>query len=202
MAMGHWLLVETGARPRPVFVRPDVDAGGVTLVEGVHRRATGLPSRLADAPGAFMRYEAIAYGWPIANWATVFRQREAFYWQTGVDPIIAIDVRGLWPPSDLPDPYRPTLTKQQITTQCAAGACPPTNGTDAYQRFLPIFPLVGQSMLASVLYGLPCYVWLKRRELRRRRGHCVSCGYDCSGLFSCPECGSTIPPTAVPSSPN
>jgi hypothetical protein len=192
VAVGHWLLVDTGIRPRPVFARSDADASGVSIIETAHRAVTGLPPHNADPPGGFNRYEAIAYGWPIANWGTVFRQRHVFVWQTGVDPIIAVDVRRIWPPADLPDPYRPALTKQQIASQCAAGACPPTNGTDVYQRYLPVFPLIGHSMVASVLYGLPFYVWLKRRDLRRRRGHCERCGYDRSGTRAgpCPECGS------------
>lgn len=194
VAVGNWVLVESAVLPRFRSVMAvDADASGVALVEYAHRAAAGLPAHNADQPGKYMRYEAIAYGWPIANWGCVFRRRDTVVWQTGVDPIIAVDVRGIWPATDLPDPYRPALTRQMIAAQCAAGACPPTNGTDAYQRYLPVFPLIGHSMVASVLYGLPWYVWLKRRDLRRRRGHCERCGYDRSTLpggAPCPECGA------------
>ena len=194
VAMGHWLLVEAGEMPRfRTLNAVDVDSSGVDIVEKIHRAANGLPRRMADPPGQFMRYEAVAYGWPIANWGSVFRKRDAFYWQTGVDAIVALDVRPLWPPADLPDPYRPALTRAQAAAICAAGGpCPTTLFYDPYQRYLPVFPLVGHSMLASVLYGVPFFVYFRVRESRRRRGHCARCGYDCSTLpggAPCPECG-------------
>lgn len=191
VALGHWLAVETAVRPRPVFDRPDDDGSGLAMFEWMHRLATGRPPRNADQPDSWMRYEVIAYGWPVTNWGQVFVNHGAYVWQTNVDPIVALDVRGLWPPGDLPDPFYPTLTRAQAAAMCSAGSCPPSNCTDGYQRYLPVFPLIGHSMLASLFYGLPFYAWFKWREVRRRRGCCLRCGYSLAGLSSgvCPECG-------------
>jgi len=48
----------------------------------------------------------------------------------------------------------------------------------------------------TVFYGaLLWMLWLSpfvvRRVIRRKRGHCIKCGYDLRGDFStgCPECG-------------
>ncbi len=195
IAIGHWLLVETGQLPRiRTHMVVDADSSGQAIVEAIHCRITGLWPN--EAPFLVDGYTTIAYGWPIANWGTVFRQRSTAFWQSGVDPVVAVDMRWLWPPGNLPDPYHPTLTLAARNAQCAAGGpCPRTLCFDAYQRYMPIFPLVGHSMLASVFYGLPFFAWYKWREVRRRRGHCASCGYDRSTLpplGPCPECGMSI----------
>lgn len=201
IALGHWVLIEVGSLPRfcaegmrTGLMHPDADAGGVAALEFLHRAATGLPQRGWDQPDQAVEYRAIAYGWPLANWAAVFHVRGAYFWQDGVSPVIAISVRPLWPDGHLPDPYRPELTRLQAASMGPSGCPAPTRCTDAFQRYVPVFPLFLPSLLAAALYGLPFYVWLKRRELRGRRGNCEHCGYDLRGLprqpAVCPECGS------------
>lgn len=66
-------------------------------------------------------------------------------------------------------------------------------GTDRYER-LPIRPLplgfaVNTLFYASLL-AAPVLVFaaLKRRR-RAKRGLCIGCGYDLTGVDACPECG-------------
>ncbi len=64
------------------------------------------------------------------------------------------------------------------------------------QRALPLHPLWRGFAINTVFYA--AILWLltlgpsaARRTIRRRRGHCLNCGYDLRGDFSagCPECG-------------
>ncbi len=199
-ALVHWILVETGRLPRltSVFVL-NADVSGQAIVEAVHSRVTGQwRGEVPPSPDMdwVSHYRTVAYGWPIANWGTVFRQRGTYYWQDGVDPVFALNVDSLWAGGSLPDPTRPHLTRQDIVRlnaeATAAGTCPlSTRGVDPFERYLPIFPLVGHSLLASVLYGLPFFAWFKWREMKCR-GHCDHCGFSLAGLPTgavCPECG-------------
>lgn len=63
---------------------------------------------------------------------------------------------------------------------------------------LPIWPgfLINTIFYALLLLALVRVPRMARRALRRRRGRCVSCGYDRSGLdpsSACPECGRNRP---------
>jgi hypothetical protein len=199
IALGHWVLVETGQSPRLTDARgADADASGVTIVEALHRKTTGLPPRRYDPPAAVLDYDVVAYGWPVANWGTIFRQRPVYIWQTGVDPIVGVNVRSLWPSSDLPDPRNQNITPQYLATALAAGECVNSNATDPYQRYLPVYPLIGQSMLASLVYGAPLFACFAWRD--RRRGGCHTCGYRLEGIASdapCPECGKARKPISM-----
>ncbi len=199
-AFAHWILVETGHIPRLTGVHQiDADISGQGLVVAVHTRFTGrVPREIppSEEMDWVSHYTTIAYGWPVANWGTVFRQRSTYYWQDGVDPVLALNVGWLWPGGLLSDPTRPHLTRQeilQVNASAIAAGKPPmsTLGFDPYERFLPIFPLVGHSMVASFIYGLPFFIWFKWREIRRR-GHCDHCDFSLAGLppgAVCPECG-------------
>lgn len=191
-ATGHWLLVETGRTPRlrSVFV-VDADLSGLAVIRSVHCRLTGIWP--GDPKLPISNYTIIAYGWPIANWGTVFREIGTFNWQSGVEPLIGVDVRSIWRPLPLPDPYYPNETMQTIASKRAAGiAAPFTLCYDAYERYFPIFPLFAHSVGASLFYGLPLYIFFRWREAKHRRGRCDACGYDVSTLpagSGCPECG-------------
>ncbi len=63
-------------------------------------------------------------------------------------------------------------------------------------RRLPLTPLWPGIAINTVFYG--AILWLLvpgpfalRRYVRRRRGRCITCGYDLRGAFDegCPECG-------------
>lgn len=64
----------------------------------------------------------------------------------------------------------------------------------AGERRLPIKPLWGGSILDTVFYavclwGLGRGFVILRCRRRKRRGRCANCGYESSGLPTCPECG-------------
>jgi hypothetical protein len=187
-------MVELGARPRPVFRQPDSTASGQSLIELVHCRVTGEWPR--EAPFAVDGYQTIAYGWPVANWGTVFRHRSAFYWQIGVDPLLTLDLQRVWPRGPLRDPYE-NVAGRQLKNAPRVGMSNPRGSSlayDPFERYLPIFPLIGQSLLACAIYGLPIYGYFRWREARLSRGACQKCGYDLSatpGITKCPECGET-----------
>lgn len=108
--------------------------------------------------------QMLAYGWPLPCWGALVRD----IGMTASVPVVALNLRLLWPPSS----SRP----------------------DAYQRFVPIFPLVGQLLLSSALWGGLLYAYLTWRDRRRPKAwECARCGYDLrgsSGARTCPECGS------------
>lgn len=65
-------------------------------------------------------------------------------------------------------------------------------------NLLPIMPIWPGFAINTLIFALvPALLWLPlgplKRARRRRRGRCVSCGYDLSGITgkSCPECGNT-----------
>ncbi len=72
-------------------------------------------------------------------------------------------------------------------------------GGDSYYsnaRALPYIPIPLGFVVDTLFYAL--FLWLltlgpftARRLIRRKRGHCIKCGYDLRGDFSagCPECG-------------
>ncbi|MEO1130453.1 MAG: hypothetical protein AAFX05_12210 [Planctomycetota bacterium] len=49
--------------------------------------------------------------------------------------------------------------------------------------------MIVNSVLFALMFASPLIV---RRELRRRRGGCGSCGYDVAGVARCPECGRDV----------
>ena len=63
-------------------------------------------------------------------------------------------------------------------------------------RALPLRPLWRGFAINTVFYGVLLWMlWLSpfaaRRLIRRKRGHCIKCGYDLRGTSGgvCPECG-------------
>ena len=63
-------------------------------------------------------------------------------------------------------------------------------------KALPIHPVYFGFVINTIFYAV--FMWCvtfgpftARRVLRRKRGHCIKCGYDVRGDFSagCPECG-------------
>ncbi len=67
-------------------------------------------------------------------------------------------------------------------------------------KYLPVRPLVAGFVIDTLFYATIAFVVLfapggLRRVHRRRRGRCISCGYDRQGLALgaiCPECGKEL----------
>ena len=92
------------------------------------------------------------------------------------------------------DSYRPA---HSILTYGRAGqwgfwldAQPRSDGGGRFSMVLPIWPI------PTVLLLLPLGLTMRRarRNLRRKAGLCLTCGYDVrASIGHCPECGETIP---------
>lgn len=56
---------------------------------------------------------------------------------------------------------------------------------------MPVWPgfFVNSLLYSAIACALLCGPGMARRLRRRRRGWCISCGYDLAGLPKCPECG-------------
>jgi hypothetical protein len=77
---------------------------------------------------------------------------------------------------------------------------PPPRTRDPQAGCIPLFPIPLNFAASTLLFASP---WLflffappvLRRQLRRRRGHCIDCGYDVQRQYSspCPECGASAP---------
>ena len=77
-----------------------------------------------------------------------------------------------------------------IQTGALAGEDPPINRVFlSMPLWFPIVLFASYPVLAFIRGPL-------RRYLRRRKGLCLSCGYDLTGNVSgvCPECGTEVPP--------
>lgn len=89
-----------------------------------------------------------------------------------------------------------------IRYEWAWGACA-TGGSsylDWKPRMLPLRPMWPGFAINTLLYALIAWLLIRgrfvarhysRREIRRRRGRCLKCGYDLRGEYDagCPECG-------------
>ena len=78
-----------------------------------------------------------------------------------------------------------------------------TQGPLGTPRVLPLRPIplgfiVNSLLYASILFVLVTGLLGLRRVIRRRRGHCIACGYDLRGDINhgCPECGWNRMPEA------
>ncbi|MEE9130014.1 MAG: hypothetical protein V3T84_08345 [Phycisphaerales bacterium] len=73
--------------------------------------------------------------------------------------------------------------------------------TEGFPRLLPLTPqhtgfAINTVFYAAVLWLLSLAPFTLRRVIRRRRGHCLKCGYDLRGTSGgevCPECGAELP---------
>ena len=66
-------------------------------------------------------------------------------------------------------------------------------------RTIPIRPIMpgfvaNSLMYAAILWLLTLGPFTARRMIRRKRGHCIKCGYDLSHVEheACPECGVAV----------
>ncbi len=62
--------------------------------------------------------------------------------------------------------------------------------------FLPTWPdfAINTAFYAAILWLLTLGPFTARRMIRRKRGHCINCGYDLRGAEhkACPECGAIL----------
>ena len=63
---------------------------------------------------------------------------------------------------------------------------------------MPVWPgfVVNTLVFAVVAVAAVVVPGVARASVRRRRGRCIACGYDLSGLDTCPECGTAAPEAA------
>ena len=70
--------------------------------------------------------------------------------------------------------------------------------------YRPIWPgfAINTLFYAAILWTLTLGPFTARRMIRRKRGHCIKCGYDLRGTEHevCPECGVAIGPPPSPRS--
>ena len=114
----------------------------------------------------------------------------------------AIMVRGF----PLPSPWcaatfggKPGLVLRHPCSEVEGGiVCPirPPSESIVDERLLPLRPLwpgfaVNTLFYTAVLWLPLCGPFVLRRQIRRRRGRCIRCGYDLRGDLDagCPECG-------------
>ncbi len=84
--------------------------------------------------------------------------------------------------------YRTAVGLQSETTRAAPAVAP--------LRPLPLYPalpgfLINTIFYAAILWLLALGPFTARRVIRRKRGHCIKCGYDLRGDLDggCSECG-------------
>ncbi|MBX3407361.1 MAG: hypothetical protein KF869_11430 [Phycisphaeraceae bacterium] len=112
----------------------------------------------------------VGWGWPCASVGVVWLREEP----------ITLDVEGM--------PHRESGIRGGLPLPKFAQRGPWANR-------LPVMPMWPGFALNTLLYGALVGSALFgpgaiRRTLRRRRGACIVCGYDLTGLAMCPECGA------------
>jgi len=123
----------------------------------------------------------IAWGWPRASLGVVWLREEPITMDAEGMPRREGGVRGGLP----------------IPSQLQRGP---------WAARLPVMPIWPGFVANTLLYGAIAGAVLfgpgaARRMLRRRRGHCLKCGYELAGLAMCPECGSDAGGSCRPSNP-
>ncbi len=85
--------------------------------------------------------------------------------------------------------YRTAVGLQSETTGSGPAVAP--------LRPLPLYPalpgfLINTLLYAAISFGLFAGFGATRHSIRRKRGHCIKCGYDLRGADHevCPECGA------------
>lgn len=200
VALGHWSLVEVGWLPRLTLTNGayfvlDSTSSGEEVVRAIRYQITAEDRGVASPTSAkpvINKYTTLAYGWPFPNLGTIFIERNSLFWQLGVEPVIALDLRAFWTPLVLPDPYFPDVPTTSGLIVRPNGCAIASLWYDPYVGYLPIFPLFEQSLLAGLVYGTPLFLYVMRRRRVARRGSCEGCGYHVANLPNatpCPECG-------------
>ena len=89
------------------------------------------------------------------------------------------------------EPYR------RIDTMIAAIYSPEIISSSGSMGCIPLRPIFPGFAINTVFYGAILWllmfgVFTARRSIRRKRGHCIKCGYDVRGAEHevCPECGA------------
>ena len=97
---------------------------------------------------------------------------------------------------------RPQVANRQFNSRGALDAGlpdAPSQGWMSAPRALPLRPIwpgftINTIFYAAILWLLALGPFTVRRMIRRRRGHCIKCGYDLRGAEHevCPECGVEV----------
>lgn len=170
----HWCACELRWLQRPAHDSHNAELSGEYALENAHSWMypdLHLPSDHQPRPGVqILNYDMIAYGWPARGLGAWYARVNTWNDNLSARPLIGWDIHPLW-----------SVSKQG----------------DRYERVVPLFPLIGQTIVNAVFWGGA--VWIGsicfNRVRRRIRGvvkPCAGCGYELVGIPAdrpCPECG-------------
>jgi len=144
------------------------DFSGLAQLDDLLDRLRFGASKPKDGYPFDVRLYGYSYGWPTETLGVVIQETNAPGRHTSTEILVGIDCDSWWPRS-------------------------PSQPIDFH--VVPLFPLVGQSLVGGSFYAMLLWFcfglrpWLRRRNLRQP---CPECGYELSGLpasVPCPECG-------------
>ena len=149
------------------------------LVPKWSRFASGEPFekflKHSDADHELVDYAEYASGWP----AYSLRYHGPIY-------LVREGSGNVYDESRMTGYLHPTLPQKMVK-----------RGYGSELPFLPIWPgfAINTTLYAAILWTLTLGPFTLRRIVRRKRGHCIKCGYDLRGHpgggGACPECGAT-----------
>ena len=170
---------------------------GSTLVAFWHKEGRWSMSRYLYSEWALPTEETNLPTWSMA--AVAYRNSQTFSDDPDEERLAFLEVAYGWPA--LATFYRSEVKQSLTITELRYGLDISPAGSSfpkniALPRVLPLRPIwpgfaINTIFYAALLWLLTLGPFTARRMLRRKRGHCIQCGYDLRGMNhdKCPECG-------------